>query len=277
MVEGALSQTKVTGFGTEALWDDGKAEVSRYEATLSRYGKRRSFELTLVAVKEAFDPRTHLKADDPDQDDLQVFKLQTSFVMPTENYDYHMASSTFVKRAHPFVLIKLRTTSHELCGITTKHLDLRGETPMLHTNSYFESEGIKDTPLPWPEGGVTEEQLLFAVRALPFEPGLSMPLHLLSRQLTSHAEPPQWRPGELKVAGPVQAAGPQGVEVAAWQVVVRLEGGEELVYEVEQAPPHRLLSHTGPDGFSLRLKASARWAYWDPSQPAPFGQGDRTP
>ena len=39
-------------FAADALWDDGRAEIDAYEATIKRYGILRSLTVYIVVVKE---------------------------------------------------------------------------------------------------------------------------------------------------------------------------------------------------------------------------------
>lgn len=270
-VHGAASAWPSSGFAADGLWDDGKAEVAKYAATRARYGKRRDFEMTVIHVKEEFDAVKLVKSDAPGRaETIPVIKSNVVFTMPTENYPYNMSSGTFVRRDNPSSLVKMTTTSHEWCGITTKNLDLTGEEPGLDYRSYFESEGEGTYDLSgWPAGGVTEEQLLFAVRDLPFAEGLEVPVSVLSRQLESHARPPTWRPGKLTVAGKERVEDAAGVEHEAWRVEARL-GADTLTYHVGVAAPHLLVRFEGTDGATMRLKDVARWAYWDFGEPSPF-------
>ncbi len=270
-VDGAAAGWASSGFAASSHWDDGKAEVVRYAGTRSRYGQRRDFEMTVIHVKEEFDAAKLVKSDWPERaETLQVIKSNVVFSMPTENYPYNLSSGTFMRRDNPSSLVKLTTTSHEWCGITTKNLDLRGDTPALKYRSYFESEGEGEFDLSeWPEGGVAEEQLVFAVRDLKFEEGLKVPVTVLSRQLESHARTPTWRPGELVVVDTRTVKDAGGKDHEVWHVEARL-GGDTLSYDVGVAAPHLLVRFDGTEGASMVLEEATRWAYWDFSKPSPF-------
>ena len=267
----AVQEMPVTGFADSARWHDGKAEVSRYVASRERYGKTREFEVNVVQVKEAFNPKLLIKSDSPGAKALPVMKTQITYTMPTDNYPYNFAMSVFSRRDNPFALVKAVATSHEWCGITTKHVDLRGEQPVWSYHSYFESESQGDQELEWPAGGVLEEQLLLAVRALDFKVGREVELRVFSRQLTSHATPAQWREATLRVVDERSVEDATGEAREVWHVEVAFkEGGAPLSYDIERDEARLLVHHSGPDGFSMRLKKSVRWAYWDSSQASPF-------
>ena len=52
------------------MWEQGLAEVAKYDAQRTIYGKVRSFEYTLIAVKETFNEEHRVKTDDYNRDDL---------------------------------------------------------------------------------------------------------------------------------------------------------------------------------------------------------------
>jgi len=254
----------MTRFFQSALWNDGLAEVSLYDATRTQYGVERSFAMTLITVKEDFDPDQMVKSDSPREGrTLGVIKNHLFFTMPTENYPYNFAASSFISRSSPLHLWKMSVTASEWCGITTRLLRGWKVPAELEYRSYFdgESEGLE--PLDWPANGVTEEQLLVSLRALDFSEGLRRSIHVLERQIDSHAGPPTWRRGELHVTGRESLQLHGGSEVEAWRVRIELRDGSRLSYAFGVDSPHLLLEHEGPGGVRLALRESRRWAYWD--------------
>jgi|GEM_PF-5600803 len=271
----AVSPIEVTNFADSKRWHDGKAEVAKYKGTRMRYGKQREFELTLVQVKEPFDARLLVKSDTPGSEEtIPVMKTQVVYTMPTENYPYQFASSTFSRRDNPFALVKSVTTSHEWCGITTKYLDLRGAKPVWRYHSYFEDESQGDLELTWPDRGVFEEQLFLAVRALPLKVGLREELQVFSGQINSHARTPSWRKGVLKVVDKREVEDAAGTSHEVWHIEVSFEDGSTpLIYDVGTDDARTLVHHSGTGGFELRLARRVRWAYWSFGEPSPFGAG----
>ena len=260
-------------FGPQDHWYDGKAEVARYRATRRHYGKLREFDLTLIQVKEDFHSERLVKSDDPAAAaTIPVMKTHIVYDMPTENYDYHMAASIFTRLEQPAVPVKFVSTSHEYCGITTKLLDLKGERPQFVHHSYFEPEHDARTPLQWPQHGVLEEQLFLLVRTLPLTSGYSQPLRVLTRQLTSRAEQLEWRAMTLQVAGERTVQDAHQTDYPTWHITLTPHDRTDpvMTFDVERDYPHRLIAHTGPDDFTLRLDKMARWAYWNRSNKSPF-------
>src|SRR5215471_2564717 len=119
-----LSSTPTTtassSWATNPLWDDGKAEVARYQATRIVYAKPRSFESFYITVKEDFSPRFLVKTDQASAANIPVLKLNVISTIPTEYYEYRYLTSVFVKRNNPMDLLKLTNGSQEWCGNTFK-------------------------------------------------------------------------------------------------------------------------------------------------------------
>jgi hypothetical protein len=91
-------------------------------------------------------------------------------------------------------------------------------------------------------------------RSVPFLPSLL-------RSRLQH-RPLAWTTAQLarsSVAGPVTV--PAG-RFDAFTYRVTVEGGVELVFDVEAAPPRRLLRFAGPSGEEGVLLGSTRLAYW---------------
>lgn len=256
-------EIETTGFGDDPMWHDGRAEVATYDATRSQYGQVWPSQVRMISVAEQLDAELMVKSDTPDSEPtLSVMKVHIIAEMPTHNYTYNFATSVFVDRDRPFVLRKLVTTSSEWCGITTKTIRPWLDPPQLEYESYFEAEGSGIVDLDWPQNGVTEEQLFFAVRSLPFQAGFEAPIRLLSRQVDSHARPPEWRQGNLRVQGNEMVEDAAGAEHQTWRIELTLENGDAFVYNVATEASHVLVFHSGPGDVTWRLREVERWAYW---------------
>jgi hypothetical protein len=108
-------------------WDDGLAEVATYAAERTVYGKKRSFDYTLITVKEDFNEQFNVKTDNYDRKDLfPVMKVNAFCRIPTDNYPYHYLSSAFFKREDATQIYKITISSQEWCGNTFKSLNHQG-------------------------------------------------------------------------------------------------------------------------------------------------------
>jgi len=84
----------------DPLWDDGRAEVSIYEAVEVRYAQPRTGQVVQILVKEDHLPGTWVKADDPSRAGLvPVLKFNWIFKVPTGVYSYEQMLSAFLRRS----------------------------------------------------------------------------------------------------------------------------------------------------------------------------------
>ena len=106
----------------DVRWEQGTAEVAKYQAKRIIYQKPRDFEYTLILVKETFNKEFNVKTDDYQRDDLyDVMKVNKFARIPTDNYPYHYMTSVFFRRDQPATVHKLVNTSQEWCGTTAKY------------------------------------------------------------------------------------------------------------------------------------------------------------
>lgn len=154
-----------TGFAGQAAWDDGKAEVARYDARRTLYGRERAYTLVRVAVKEPFDPHQGVKADRPGPGVVEAFKLVAVHEVPTgKPYDYRQTTFTHVSRQRPRDVLSLTMSSQEWCGNTFVRV-LRGERGLTRAaHSYWDGQADWQDELP--SGTWFEDQLPFTLRAL---------------------------------------------------------------------------------------------------------------
>lgn len=153
------------GLAAEAAWDDGEAEVARYDATRTIYGRARAYTLVRVAVKEPFDPRQGVKADRPGPGVVQAFKVVAVHEVPTgKPYEYRQTTFTHVLRADPREVLSLTMGSQEWCGNTFVRVlrGPRGSSRVAH--SYWDGQADWHDTLP--AGTWFEDQLPFTLRAL---------------------------------------------------------------------------------------------------------------
>lgn len=267
----------------DALWDDGRAEVLRYEGVRRIYGQDRAYELVMIVVKEDLDSDTLVKSDRPDDvETLPALKLHQVMTIDAGAYPYQYASTTLVDRANPFVLRKMAVTSSEWCGITTRTLWRRGDSLVGTTHSYFDGEADESLDLPF-AGAVSEEQLLVAARALALNrPERTwFPLRVLELQTDSRVRTMRARDAEAHLfeeetvtdaAGNEHRVRPLQVHVyeGDWEGTedmrprsghVRIPAGTIRV-DVEVAAPHRVIRYTSPWMGTLVLRESERDAYW---------------
>ena len=154
-------------FGGNPGWDDGLAEVAVYDAHRTVYGVDRSFQTTLITVKEDFDAAKAVKADAPldGRPIITVLKLNILSRIPTENYEYSYMTSIFAKRDDLRVLVKAANSSQEWCGTTFKEIVTWDGAPRLQFHSYFDSQADGAHPIHLDARTLLEDQLLLVMRA----------------------------------------------------------------------------------------------------------------
>ena len=127
-------------------WYGGKAELSSYRLTQSRYGEPREGTAVLIFVTEDFSKRKHVKLDNQSGETngkVSVLKLNFTKNFTTGIYPYSMMASIFtpVNREESPNTLKASMSVQEWCGHVFTQLNLRGDKFNVNSYSYFEQEG----------------------------------------------------------------------------------------------------------------------------------------
>jgi hypothetical protein len=245
-------------WGLDPLWDDGQAEVATYKALSMIYGKSRSHETTLITVKEDFNPKLFVKADNPaDQGSHPVvFKLNIAASIPADNYTYHFLTSVFVRREDVSKMFKLTVGSQEWCGNTFKEIRNWDPTPAFVYHSYFDGEGDGSRSLEILPGDLFEDQLPVTLRSLHFKEGLHYKSRIAHSLISNRAEPPRLSDSEITVAGKEFIN-----TIDCWRVQIESEGLSQT-YWMEAGYPNILVKSISSDGREMLLKDRSRRKYW---------------
>jgi hypothetical protein len=232
----------------DPLWDDGKAEFCAYDVTWARYGRTYDGRALLILVKEPWNDRLDVKADDAAASPFDVLKLNHVRDVPTGIYTYHQMASVFLRRDSGAVR-KVAATSSEACGVSTAEV-ARGR---LETRSYFDGQG--DRSLPWPAAALPEDGLPASLRdyVTGEAPAAVTVFPSLMQSRFPELAPAVWKVERKSVQG--------GVEI-------RLNRGEEsMAYTFDAQAPHRLLRLDRSDGTVYSLARCDRIAYWGMHDP----------
>ncbi len=246
-------------------WGDGRAELSGYRVTTTRYGEPREGELSLIYVTEPHDRRSWIKDDDAQSPHrVEVLKLIRTNSFMTGVYPYSVMASTFAPVEHwrdeRFQPVRVNLEVQEWCG-SVSHRVWPGTDRLRSLRlSYFATEGETLRDVEIPAGTLFEDALLIQLRELdgPFYDGEDWEGWLV---------PELWR---LRTGhGPVQAERAritrsleerEGVPVTRF----RLEAGDyERTFDVERDSPGRVLGWTTSTGEEAELIATERLAYWE--------------
>lgn len=148
-----------------AYWHDGTAEISSYDYTITRYGKKRQGNAVMIFVTEDFDAKAQTKTNS--KRSHNVIKLNFIRDFPTGIYDYNMMTSTFVALYPDFGrLIKSSFSLQEWCGNIYSEITQDSKSWNFHSKSYFEGENNINKSFKLSEGSFTEDQIFMAVREM---------------------------------------------------------------------------------------------------------------
>lgn len=130
----------------EQYWYAGKAEISSYALTQSRYGETHQGNAVLIFVKEDFSRRQHVKLDAPQEEKLDkvaVLKMNYTKNFTTGIYPYSMLLSAFtpIDLDNEKGSLKVTMSAQEWCGHVFTQMNLRGNRYNIKSYSYFEAEG----------------------------------------------------------------------------------------------------------------------------------------
>jgi hypothetical protein len=258
------------------VWGDGKAEVSGYTLTQSRYGSERPGEAVLVFVTETFTHDQRVKSDGGHRDTFPVLKLNEVRDFQTGIYDYNVMTSAFVPLSGELprgLATKVTFSMQEWCGST--HAELTAEHKFgepveglrLYGHGYFDGEARVDRALDTPPGGVTADALPVLVRGLSgplVEAGGEVTVPFLPRLADSRMrhEPLDWTEATIRRSADTEPVTVPAGTFDAYTVTVTPREGSELVYSVEAVAPHRLVRWERADGEVGALTGGERMAYW---------------
>lgn len=130
----------------KSYWYAGKAELSSFELTQSRYGENHKGKAMLIFVTEDFSKKKQVKLDDPSRagnDKTSVLKLNFTKNFVTGIYPYSMMLSVFspVSRNQQPHSLKVTMSSQEWCGNVFSQINLVRNKYTYVGHSYFETEG----------------------------------------------------------------------------------------------------------------------------------------
>jgi hypothetical protein len=245
------------GFGRAAIWNDGKAEVSVYDARDLRYGIPRASRAVLIVVAEDLLPDRLVKADRPREvpETRRVLKLNHVRDIPTGVYTYQQMLSAFLAadRLDP---VKLTMTSHEWCG--NAFAEWRVDRASLAIRSYFEEPGDLDVALSLGDA-VFYDTLPLTLRGLDFERTRSGTIRVIGSVFSSRPLPPTTEEARLEVTRLAQSP-------PVYRVLLR-RGEQTDVFDFEAVFPHLLVRWDRADGGSLQRVLSRRFRYWEENAP----------
>src|SRR5712691_7579197 len=255
LVAAATTQAQFTPAFVQnsSYWNDGKAEFNIYDAQIVRYGQPRQTEVLHILVREPFDLKQLVKADDWQRPGVvQVLKLNQILHVPTGIYVYQQMHSNFW-RADNARLAKFSLTSNDSCGNTYKEARRGGEIFAYQWHTYWDGmvEGRGKVRLP--PNGFFYDELPLRVRTIDFsKPGGDFEIQLAPTIINSKKDNLVWKPAQVHF---------ESTERAIYVTVQHAAGIERFMLDREF--PFLLRTWEAADGSCLTLKRSLKVDYWN--------------
>ncbi|QTE22733.1 septum formation inhibitor Maf [Polaribacter cellanae] len=144
-------------------WYQGKAEITSYKLYQNRYGEIHKGTAVNIFVTEDFLPKKQVKADNRNDKNIPVLKLNSTKKFVTGIYPYSLMTSTFSPINTNESAIKISFSAQEWCGNTFVQLNNR-EQFKIDFYSYFESNADRKLSL---EKNILENELWNIIRINP--------------------------------------------------------------------------------------------------------------
>lgn len=144
-------------------WYKGEAEITSYALEQARYGEIRQGHAVLIYVTEDFLPKTQVKANNQNPNNIPVLKLNATKSFNTGIYPYTIMQSVFYPVSNNKHAIKVSSSMQEWCGHVYAQLNNRNDFEIT-SHSYFEGEADKNFTL---EKAVLENELWVQLRINP--------------------------------------------------------------------------------------------------------------
>ncbi len=144
-------------------WYAGEAEITSYQLEQARYGEMREGTAVLIFVTEPFLPEIQVKADQSNQDNVPVLKLNATKKYLTGIYPYSIMSSTFYPVHDNQHALKTSFSAQEWCGQVYAQINNRDRFEVT-SHSYFEGEADQSLAL---QKTILENELWNKVRINP--------------------------------------------------------------------------------------------------------------
>lgn len=265
---GSVRAAVASGWAADSIWDDGRAEVSAYDAVAMRYGEPRPFTAYSIVVKEDFSRDELVKADpghDP-SDLFTVLKLHQVIDFRTGVSGDHQVLSVFFDRSD-MIPVKLSLAHSDWCGNTYKELQRRGDRGVLRAHTYWDGMAERTFEIPFTGRTLLYDELPVWLRAIPWEAKeRNWGVSLIPTRVSSRAEEPGPRLATLKIAAAMEMVESGTETLPAYRVDLDWEEGVDS-FRFHARPPHVMLSWDRSDGGRYRLLWSRRMSYWDLNGP----------
>ena len=239
--------------GNSSYWNDGKAEFDIYDAQIVRYGQLRQTEVLHILVREPFDLKQMVKADDWQRRGvIQVLKMNQVLHIPTGLYVYQQMHSNFW-RSDNARLAKFSLTSNDSCGNTFKAARRAGEVFTYQWHTYWDGMADGSERVTLPANGFFYDELPLRVRTIDFsKPSGDFEIKLAPSVINSKKDKLVWKPAKVHY---------ESSDRAIYVTVQHAAGTDRFM--LDRQFPHLLRKWEAADGSRLTLKRSLKVDYWN--------------
>lgn len=147
----------------KAYWYNNEAEITSYQLEQARYGELRQGKAVLIFVTEPFLKEEQVKADESNNSNIPVLKLNATKNFNTGIYPYSIMQSVFYPVDNNQHALKISCSVQEWCGHVYMQLNNHEEFEIT-SHSYFEGEADEDFGL---DKTVLENELWVQLRISP--------------------------------------------------------------------------------------------------------------
>ncbi|MBO6879693.1 septum formation inhibitor Maf [Winogradskyella sp.] len=222
-------------------WYNGEAEITSYKLEQARYGELREGTAVMVFVTEDFLPEQQVKADNYDESNIPVLKLNATKNFNTGVYPYSIMQSTFYPVANNQHAIKVTASVQEWCGQVYAQLNNRDDFEIM-SHSYFQGEADQNFNI---EKNWTENELWTKLRIDP----QSLPT------------------GELKIVPSLEFTRLRHQPIKAYDAIASLENG---IYTLSYPELNRTLKINFNNEFPFDILG------WEETSESGFGASTKT-
>ncbi|MDX2199953.1 MAG: hypothetical protein SF069_13410 [Phycisphaerae bacterium] len=257
-----------SALGALPVWNDGLAEICYYDARRPIYGVERRYTSVHIVNREWFEPVAGVKTDRIDDPTaVAVLKLNVAEEVPTENYNYRLLTTLFVRR-DDLSPLKLVGSSQEWCGSIFNIFRWQDDRLDGRTFSYFEGEAEQTFELavavrPLEAFLLIARDAVASGDAQPRERAAPYLAQLAPARRGPASRTPAPLGCQVRVEPAAHATVPAGRFMARRVLLTAGDDagplGEALI---EVAPPHRVLRYA-LGGVIGELRDVERRAYWD--------------
>ncbi|ANW97183.1 septum formation inhibitor Maf [Wenyingzhuangia fucanilytica] len=128
-------------------WYSGKAEITSYDLEQARYGEIRKGHAVNIFVTEPFSKKHNTKADENNEHNISVLKLNATKKFNTGVYPYSIMTSTFLPVKHSKASLKISSSTQEWCGHEYIELVKDEDEFEMSNFSYFQGESFQNKDL----------------------------------------------------------------------------------------------------------------------------------